>query len=52
MTIRDTSRDLQLEDRKGILSYVNECTYLRVRITKDGNHKPQIMRELIEGEQL
>ena len=35
MAIGDTSRDLQLEDRKGIKSHVNEYTYLGVRITKD-----------------
>ena len=40
--IGDTSRDLQLEDGKGILSHVNEYTYLGVRITKDGNHGPEI----------
>jgi len=32
MAIGDTSRDLQLEDGKGIISHVNE--YLGVRITK------------------
>jgi len=42
MAIGDTSRDLQLEDGKGIISHVNEYTYLGVRITKDGNHEPEI----------
>ena len=42
MAIVDTSRDLQIEDEKGIISQVNEYTYLGVRITKDGNHEPQI----------
>ena len=42
MTIGDTSRDLQLEDGKGIVSYVKGCTYLGVRITKDGNYEPEI----------
>jgi hypothetical protein len=40
MAIGDTSRDLQLEDRKETISHVSETTYLRVRITKDGNHEP------------
>ena len=30
---------MQLEDRKGIVSHVNEYTYLGVKITKDGNHE-------------
>jgi len=42
LAIGDTSRDLQLEDGKGIISHVNEYAYLRVRITKDGNHEPEI----------
>jgi len=42
MATGDTSRNLQLEDGKGIISHVNECTYLGIRITKDGNHKPEI----------
>ena len=41
MAIGDTSRDLQLEDGKGIISHVNEYTYLGVRITEDGNHEPE-----------
>ena len=42
MVIGNTSRYLQLEDGKGIISHANEYTYLRVRITKDGNHKAEI----------
>jgi hypothetical protein len=42
MALGDTLRDLQLEDWKGIISHVNECTYLRVRISKDGNYEPEI----------
>jgi len=49
MAIGDTSRDLQLEDRKGIISHVNEFTYLGVRITKDGNHEPQINERINRG---
>jgi hypothetical protein len=44
MTIGDTSRYLQLEDRKGTISHVSEYVYLGVRITKDGNHEPEIDR--------
>jgi hypothetical protein len=44
MAIGDTSRDLQLEDWKGTISYVSEYVYLGVRITKDGNHEPEIYR--------
>ena len=42
MAIGDTSRDLQLEDGKEIISHVNEYTYLGVRITKYGNREPEI----------
>ena len=49
--IRDIPRDMQLEDGKGTINYVNEYTYLRVKITKDGNHEPEMI-ELIEDEQL
>jgi hypothetical protein len=42
MAIWGTSRDLQLEDGKGIIIHVNEYTYLGVRITKDGNNEPEI----------
>jgi hypothetical protein len=37
MAIRDTSRDLQLDDGNGIISHVHEYTYLGVRITEDGS---------------
>jgi len=49
MAIGDTSRDLQLEDGKGIISNVNEYTYLWVRLTKDGNHEPQINERINRG---
>ena len=49
MAIGDTLRDLQLEDGKGIISHVNEYTYLGVRITKDGNHEPQINDRINRG---
>jgi len=52
MAIGDTLIDLQLEDGKGIISQVNEYTYLGVRRTKDGNQEPEIKIELIEDEQL
>jgi len=42
MSIGDTLRDLQLEEGKGVISHVNEYTCLGVRITKDGNHEPEI----------
>jgi hypothetical protein len=42
MAIGDTLRDIQLEDGKGLISHVNEYTYLGVRINKDGNYKPEI----------
>jgi hypothetical protein len=35
MPIRDILRDLQLADGKGIINYVNEYTYLGVKIIKD-----------------
>jgi len=35
MAIGDTSKDLQLEDGKGIISHVNEYTSWAIRITKD-----------------
>ena len=41
MAIGDTSRDLKLEDGKGIITEVNEYTYFGVKINKDGNHKPE-----------
>jgi len=49
MAIGDTLRDLQLENKKGIISHVNEYTYLGVRITKDGNHKPQMNERINRG---
>jgi len=49
MAIGDTSRDLQLEDGKGIISHVNEYTYVGVRVTKDGNHEPQINDRINRG---
>ena len=49
MAIGVASRDLHLEDRKGIISHVNEYTYLGVRITKDGNHEPQINERINRG---
>jgi hypothetical protein len=47
--IGDTSRDLQLEDGKGTISHVIETIYLRVRITKDGNHEPEINDRINSG---
>ena len=49
MAIGDTSRDLKLEDGKGIISHVNEYTYLGVRITKDGSHEPEINDRINRG---
>ena len=49
LAIGDTSRDSQLEDGKGIISNVNEYAYLRVRITKDGNHEPEINDRINRG---
>jgi hypothetical protein len=49
MAIEDTSRDLQLQDGKGVISHVNEYTYLGVRITKDGNHEPEINDRINRG---
>jgi hypothetical protein len=49
MAIGDTPRDLQLEDGKGIISHVNEYTYLGARITKDGNHEPEINDRINKG---
>ena len=42
MAIGNTSRDLQLEDGKRTISHVSKNIYLGVRITKDGNHEPEI----------
>ena len=43
------SKSLQLEDGKGKISHVNEYTYLGVRITKDGNHEPEINDRINRG---
>jgi len=40
---------LQLEDGKGIISYLNEYTFLGVRITKDGNYEPEINDRINRG---
>jgi len=49
MAIGDTLRDLQLEGGKGIISHVNEYTYLGVRINKDGNHEPEVNDRINRG---
>jgi len=49
MAIGDTPRDLQLEDGKGTISHVSEYVYLGVRITKDGNHEPEINDRINKG---
>jgi hypothetical protein len=49
MPIRDILRDLQLEDGKGIINYVNEYTYLGVKITEDGYHEPEINDRINKG---
>ena len=49
MAIGETSRDLQVENGKGIISHVNEYTYLGVRTTKDGNHDPEINDRVNRG---
>jgi hypothetical protein len=49
MPIRDIQRDLQLEYGKGIINYVNEYTYLGVKITKNGNHEPEINYRITKG---
>ena len=41
--------NLQLEDGKGIINHVNEYTYMGVRITKDGNHEPEINDRVNRG---
>ena len=50
MAIGDTSRYLQLDDRKEIISHANEYTYLVVRITKDWYHKPEINDRINRGQ--
>ena len=47
--IEDTSRNLQLENGKGTVSHVSEYVYLGVRITKDGNHEPEINDRINRG---
>ena len=49
IAIGDTSRDIKLEDGKGIIRYVNEYTYLGVRINKVGNHEPEINDRINRG---
>jgi hypothetical protein len=49
MPIRDIPRDLQLKDGKEIINYVNEYTYLGVKITRDGNHEPEINDRISNG---
>jgi hypothetical protein len=49
MATGGTSRDLQLEDGKGIGSHVNDYTYLGVRITEDGNHESEINDRINRG---
>ena len=49
MAIGDTLRDIQLQDGKRIISHVNEYTYLGVRITKSGNHEPEINDRINRG---
>jgi len=49
MPIRDIQRHLQLEDGKGTINYVNEYTYLGVKITIDGNHEPEINDRINRG---
>jgi len=49
IAIGDTSRDLQLQDGKGIIGHVNEYTYFGVRITKDGNQEPEINDRINRG---
>jgi hypothetical protein len=40
---------LHLEDGKGTISHVSEHIYLGVRITKDGNHEPEINDRINRG---
>jgi len=49
VAIGDTSRDLQLEDGKGTISHESAYVYLGVRITKDGNHEPEINDRVNKG---
>ena len=43
------TRDLQLEYCKGTINYVNEYTYVGVKITKVGNHEPEINDRINRG---
>ena len=52
MAIGDTLRNLQLEDGKGTISNVSEYVYLGVRITKDGDHEPEINDRINKGRAL
>ena len=38
-----------LKDGKGTISHVSEYVYLGVRITKDGNHEPEINDRFNKG---
>jgi len=49
MSIRDIPRNLQLEDGKGTINYVNKYTYLGIKVTKDGNHEPEINDRINRG---
>jgi hypothetical protein len=49
MEIGYISRDLQLEEGKGIRRNVNEDNYLGVRITKDGSHEPEFNEKINKG---
>ena len=49
MAIGDTLRNSQLEDGKGTISHISEYVYLGVRITKDGNHEPEINGRINRG---
>jgi hypothetical protein len=49
VAIGDTARDLHREDGKGTISHLSENMYLRVRITKDGNHEPEISYRINRG---
>jgi hypothetical protein len=49
MATGDTSKDLQLEDGKGTINHVSEYVYLGARITKDGNHEPEISDRINKG---
>jgi hypothetical protein len=49
MVIGATPRDLHLEEGKGTISHVSAHIYLGVRITKDGNHEPEINDKINRG---